>query len=487
MTTTDPTTPEPHAGKKVLERDVVVIGAGISGLMTARRLTQAGRSVAVLEARERVGGRTWSDTIDGEFFEIGGQWVSSDQDALKALLRELGKETFQRYREGDSVYISRDGARHTFQGDFPVGESTLAEIDRLVEALDELASQIDAAAPWEHPRAAELDRIQFSSWLHSLSEDEEAIRIVDHYIAAGMLTKHSHTFSVLQAMLMVASAEKFEHLIDEGILLDERVVGGMQSVSEQIAAELGDDVVHLGTPVRRLEWAAGEEGAAADGQPGRVTAHGDRVTVTARFAVVAVPPNLYSAIEYVPALPRPRLVAHQHQSMGLVIKAQAAYPTPFWREDGLSGTGFASHERVCEVYDNTVAGDEHGMIVGFIVGERAEDIWALPEEERRRAVLESFAAYFGEQALEPIAFYLSDWGSEEWTRGAYAASYDLGGLSRWGHLQNEPVGPLFFASSDIQGAGYMHVDGGVRIGTDTAARLDTAFRAAGVEPALLSV
>ncbi|MGC7322999.1 putrescine oxidase, partial [Mycobacteroides abscessus subsp. massiliense] len=99
--------------------------------------------------------------------------------------------------------------------------------------------------PWQHPRAAELDAIPFATWLASNSDDEEARRIVGHYIAAGMFTKPSHSFSVLQAMLMIASAGKFEHLIDEGILLDERVVGGMQSVSQQIADELGPDVVHL--------------------------------------------------------------------------------------------------------------------------------------------------------------------------------------------------------------------------------------------------
>jgi len=461
-------------GEAQLDRDVVVIGAGISGLMAARRLLEAGNSVAVLEARDRVGGRTWSQAIDGSFLELGGQWISVEQSALKALLAELGKETFSRYRDGDSVYLGPDGERHAFSGSFPVGDVTLAEIDRLVAALDALAAELDVDAPWSHPRAAELDRVSFAGWLASLSDDEEAIRIVDHYIAAGMLTKPSHAFSVLQAMLMVASAESFENLIDEGLLLDERVVGGMQSVSEQIAAELGD-VVHLSTPVRRIEWTT--EG---DGAPGEVVAIGDGLRVHARYAVVAVPPNLYSTIEYLPALPRTQQVAHQHQSMGLVIKAQAAYDRPFWREQGLSGTGFGSRQLVCEVYDNTSPHESRGTLVGFIAGERAEEAWALPEAGRRQAVLDSFAAYFGDEAREPLAFYLSDWGSEQYTRGAYASSYDLGGLSRWGHVQNQPVGPLFFASSDIQGAGYMHVDGGVRIGSDTARRIREGFAEAGV-------
>lgn len=451
---------------EVLDRDVVVIGAGISGLVTARRLTQAGHSVAVLEARDRVGGRTWSQTIDGSFFEIGGQWISVEQTALKDLLAELGKETFHRYREGDSVFVTPDGVRHEFDGDFPVAPVTLAEIGRLVEGLDELAAQMDVSAPWAHPRATELDRISFATWLSEHSGDPQARRIVEHYIAAGMLTKPAHAFSVLQALLMIASAENFGNLIDEDLLLDERVVGGMQSVSEQIAAELGADVVRVNAPVRSLHWSAD-----GDGAPGEVLAVSDGLRVRARFAVVAVPPNLYSRIDYVPELPRERQVAHQHVSMGLVIKVQAAYDRPFWRDRGLSGTGFASHELVCEVYDNSSPHESRGMLVGFIAGEAADRAWALPEEERRRAILHSFAAYFGEEATQPVAYYVSDWGSEQWTRGAFATSYDLGGLSRWGHQQNQPVGPMFFASSDIQGSGYQHVDGGVRIGTDTAARI----------------
>ena len=103
--------------------DVVIIGAGPSGLSAARRLRKAGASVIVLEARDRVGGRTWTEHIDGQMFELGGQWISPDQTALLALVDELGKETYPRYRDGDSVYIAPDGTRTVYSGEmFPVGE-----------------------------------------------------------------------------------------------------------------------------------------------------------------------------------------------------------------------------------------------------------------------------------------------------------------------------------------------------------------------------
>src|SRR6478609_9840927 len=108
-----------------LNRDVVVVGAGPSGLTAARELKKAGLSVAVLEARDRVGGRTWTDTIDGAMLEIGGQWVSPDQTALLELLDELGLQTYERYRDGQSVYLGADGKRTLYTGDtFPVSETT---------------------------------------------------------------------------------------------------------------------------------------------------------------------------------------------------------------------------------------------------------------------------------------------------------------------------------------------------------------------------
>ncbi|MDO4240088.1 NAD(P)/FAD-dependent oxidoreductase [Micrococcus sp.] len=478
--------------------DVVVVGAGPAGLMAARTLKQQGLSVTVLEARDRVGGRTWNGLVHGadgqdHFIEIGGQWISPDQTRLTALVEELGLPTFQRHREGGSVYLSPDGTRHVYDDEMPVSEHTQAEMDRLIAELDALAAEVGATAPWDHPRAAELDAVPFRTWLTSLSDDQEAIDNVSIYVASGMLTKPSTTFSLLQAVLMAASAGSFSNLVDEDFILDARVEGGMQSVSRAMAAELGEDVV-LGQPVRTLHWAEPDaataddlngvaadvrDGVAQDGGPGSVLAVTDDLEVRARFAVLAVPPNLYSRISYVPPLPRRQMVAHQHLSMGLVIKVHAVYEAPFWREDGLSGTCFGGGRLVQELYDNTNRGvndaggepgveDPCGTLVGFVSDVHAERIWELPAEQRREEILEAMAEYLGPQAKEPVAFFLSDMAAEEWTRGAYATSYDLGGLSRWGHLQNRPVGPIHFACSDIAAEGYQHVDGAVRMGEAAA-------------------
>lgn len=501
MSTTAPTPPIGSAADvPTIERDVVVIGAGPAGLMAARTLQASGRSVAVLEARGRVGGRTWNgrvmdDAGQEHFIEIGGQWISPDQGRLIELVDELGLETFSRYREGASVYVAPDGTRHTYTGDrLPVATRTLEEMERLIGLLDDLAAEIGATEPWAAERAAELDSISFRAWLGRHSDDPEAIDNVSIYVASGMLTKPSYAFSTLQAVLMAASAGSFSNLVDEDFILDQRVVGGMQSVSLRLAEEIGDDL-YLSSPVRQLEWAAPDpstadalNGVAADvrdgvpenGAEGEVVAHSDRVIVRAKNAVLAVPPNLYSRIQFTPPMPREQHIAHQHLSMGLVIKIHAVYQTPFWREEGLSGTGFGGGRLVQEVYDNTNYGpnlaggepgteDPYGTLVGFISDVHAEQMWALPADERRRQILQAMADYLGPKTLEPIAFYLSDMAAEEWTRGAYAASYDLGGLHRWGHLQNRPTGPIHYACSDIAAEGYQHVDGAIRMG-EAAAR-----------------
>lgn len=447
--------------------DVVIIGAGPAGLSAALRLKNAGHTVTVIEARDRVGGRTRSDVMNGAWYEIGGQWVSPDQDELIFLLEELGLETYQRYREGESLYLGADGEVKRYTGEvFPCAEDVQKDMLAMIDHLDELVAEINPNAPWDHPRAAELDSISFQHWLETLSDNPEARNNIGLFIAGGMLTKPAHTFSALQALHMAASAGSFSNLVDEDFILDARVIGGMQQLSILLAERIGEENIVLNTPVRTIAY---------DDDGVTVSADHD-IKIHAKYAILAVPPNLYTRISYVPELPRTQHVMHQHQSMGLVIKVHATYPTPFWRDKGLSGTCFSAYNLVQEIYDNTNYGDERGTLVGFVCDEKAEAMFELSAEERKQRILEAMAVFLGEETLNPEAYYESDWGAEEWTRGAYAASYDLGGLSRWGRHNTTPVGRIHFACSDIAGIGYQHVDGAVRMGHQVANTLDQLLK-----------
>ncbi len=456
---------EQAAGAVEVEADVVIVGAGPAGLSAATALVDAGLTVAVLEARDRVGGRTWTDTVDGAMLEIGGQWISPHQTVLLETIERLGLETFQRYRDGESVYVLPGGEARRYTGDFPIDPATVAELDRLIGVVDALAAEIDPDAPWAHPRARELDTVQFDAWLREQTDDDAAAHLAALFIGPAMLTKPSHAFSVLQALLMAASADGFSNLVDEDEILDRRVIGGMQQVSIRMAEALGD-AVHLGAPVRRIERSDAGATVVADG----VVARGRRV-------IIAVPPNLITRIDVQPPLPRRQHQLHQHLSLGLVIKVHAVYDRPFWRDAGLSGTGFGPDELVHELYDNSNHDDPRGTLVGFVSDEHADEAFRWTDEERRRRMLESIARYLGPAALEPVVYFESDWGSEEWTRGAYAASYDLGGLHRYGADQRQVVGPIHWACSDFAGHGYQHVDGAIRSGRAAAAEAVAALAA----------
>lgn len=444
------------------EVDVVVVGAGVTGLTTATRLKAAGLSVLVIEARDKVGGRLWTETIDSVRVELGGQWVAADQDRVLAVLDELGIETFARYRSGSSVYIDLDGQRRLFQGGtLPVPEGTAREIDRVVAILDQLAAAMDPAAPWAHPEADELDSITFDAWLAAQTDDREARDNIASCAGPAMLTKPAHSFSALAALALAASVGSFTDLTDENVVLDLRVAGGLAQIPLGLAADLGDAVL-LSSPVERIDWAADGAAVLASGRIHR-----------ARRVVIATPPHVVRKIRISPALPPRHLQLRDQQSIGVVIKVNAVYRTPFWRCAGLSGTALSPYQLVHEVYDNTNddLGDERGVLVGFVSDVNADRLDALSPDERRKAVLASLAAYFGDEALDPIAYSESPWLADEWIGGAYGTSFDVGSLVRYGRFVHEPVGPLSFGSSDVLGPGYLHVDGGIRIGERLAASI----------------
>ena len=443
--------------------DLVVVGAGLAGLAAARHAVAAGSSVVVLEARDRVGGRTLNEAIgDGKVVEVGGQWVGPTQHRLVELARELGVETFKTHTEGESI-IEWRGALRRYKGIVPrLNPAILLDYEQARMRLDRLARTVPAETPWTAPNARELDGQTLHTWLKRNTVTSGA-RTFFEFICEAVWAVEPHDVSLLHVLFYVRSAGGLDALIStEGGGQESRFVGGSQRLSLRMAEELGD-VVRLETPVRSIAW--DEDGVTVE-------------DVRARRAIVALPPTLTSRIAYAPALPGHRDQLTQRMPQGTVWKCMAVYDEPFWRRDGLSGFGTSDVGPVRLTYDNSPPDGSPGVLLGFLEGDYARRAGLQSEAERREAVLGVFGRLFGARARSPERYIEKSWAEEEWTRGCYGCYMTPGGWTSFGEALRRPVGPIHWAGAETATIWNGYMDGAVRSGERAAAEALRAIEGA---------
>lgn len=447
--------------------DTIVVGAGLAGLAAAEELRKAGKTFAILEARDRVGGRTLNQLIGGRHVvEIGGQWVGPTQDRILGLIDELGLDTFPTNVTGQNVYYRGANPaplrKQNYTGTIPPANPVaLGEVQLTITQLDSMASQVDPAAPWNAARADEWDAQTFETWKLANTTSDEARDLIDLAIAA-VFAAEPRDLSLLHVLFYIAAAGSFNRLIDTaGGAQDSRIVGGSQLISIRLARRLRRNLF-LRSPVYSINHGKG-----------RVRIRAGRRTFVAKRAIITVPPTLAGRIRYTPKLPSDRDQLTQRVPMGTVIKCLAVYREPFWRGDGLSGMATSDTGPVKLTFDNTPAEDgSPGVLLGFIEGQNARDMARASKADIKEGVISSLERYFGNEARTGLKkFFFKSWADEVWSRGCYVGYMPPGVLTGYPEVLREPIGRLHWAGTETATVWNGYMDGAVESGRRAAAEV----------------
>lgn len=443
--------------------DVAVVGAGFAGLAAARDLEAAGARVAVLEARDRVGGRTLNHVLpNGEMVEIGGQWVCAAHDRVLAMADDMGVATFPTHSDGWSL-LSYKGRPRRHRGLVPprMPPHVLLDFCQAQVRLDVLARRVPLERPWEAEKASLWDGMTLETWLRRSTHTRGGKALMDLAVTA-VFAADPGEISLLHFLFYMRSGGLSRGLVDAQSM---RFVGGSQQVAVRQAESLKGEIFKS-TPARAISQSGS-----------RAEVLSDDVVVGCEHVLVTAPPTLAGKIHYSPHLPPDREHLMQTAPMGSVVKILSIYETPFWRARGLNGQASAEAGPIKVVFDNSPPSGDPGILVAFAEGSEARRFRRLPDEDRRDVVLQCLGRFFGEEATKPVAYLEKDWHSEEWSRGCYGAFFPPGVWTNCGHALREPTGRIHWAGSETstEWAGYM--EGAVRSGERAAAEISASLAA----------
>ena len=375
----------------VREADVIVVGAGLSGLIAARTLIAAGLQPLVPRADDRVGGRILTEEVArGLPVEIGAQWIGDTHRRMFALAAELGVETFAQYDQGETSYelvgsgVLRENTFHERFAD------DLAELEKVLCRLDELAAEVPTDAPWSAPHAAEWDAITAGSWYDAQGLSPVAANCWRSARWASWRCRPSRCPScTCSSPSRPAGSPRAVRRVRGGAQTT-RFVGGTAEIPKPAGRLLISEHIVLGARSADRAQRRPCHGA-LPGRVGGARTAGDRGDLS--------DPGRPDHVR--PPLPGTRDLLTQRLPNASAMKAFFVYDEPFWQADGLNGQVISDVGPARMSNDTCMPGDDHGVILLFLEGEQARTFGRMPQEDRRDLLAAELVRHFGPRAACP--------------------------------------------------------------------------------------
>lgn len=430
--------------------DVVIIGAGISGAIAARELKREGKSIAVLEARDRVGGRLYTKTIHKDIkVDLGGQWIGPSQENMYELVKEYKSEVIPTYSEGKSI-VSLGQKIKTYKGPIPsLPMPDLISLDWAIKKINKLSDTVNLKEPWNTPKAKLLDSITLHAWIKKNIKFAKARKVFQIGAEAVFATSIAD-ISLLHTLIYIKSGNDFDSLVNvENGAQQDRLKDGLQPLVEKIFNELKEDLF-LQSPVTSI-YQSDEN----------VVVKTDKLTYQAKKVICTIPPATLGNIIFHPELPINKKQFTSRAFMGSAIKCYIIYKNPFWRKQSLNGMAITDSGYISLTFDNYNPKYKQGILLGFVVADKAKEFIRYTKEKQNQIIKDDIVRIFGSEASNPMHIHTEAWSSERWTNGCYSGMFPTNVWSSVGHEWRKPYKHIHWAGTETSEKWQGYMEGAV--------------------------
>ena len=441
------------SGKKV-----VIVGAGLAGLCAASLLAKHGITVEVLEAKDRVGGRT--HTIN-QWMDLGGAFIGKNKKRCEHLAKHLKIETFDVYKEGLNTFCIDKKIYHQ---KLPIPDLKVLSLLELIELflgmlkIDLLGKLVPLEKPWESPFATKWDALTTEQWINSFTSRPK-VRTFLTFIVEVLLGVEPIELSFLYFLWYVRVGHGMFGILTSA--QDQLFKGGAQQLSEKLVdMEIGAGHVHLNMRVLSIKQCDSNNCVRVCSEEG-----GTCTTFEGDYCILAVAPSVRNEILYDPPLNGLYNQFPQRMPMGSIIKTFAVYEKTWWRDKGFSGMATVTDGLVGQTFDITPPDGSGGAcIMGFVLGRQARRWQTLSADERETLVLSEYAEIFeSDEARHPKQFLFKDWMQDRFTGGSGGVA-PVGVTTGYGDAISKHVGRLYFAGTETASDWSGYMDGAIQSG-----------------------